>query len=205
MSRPTSRDVGVDSPNRAPQSPDDVLLATLLLSSAGKHPLRLAAKSRWLKLITSSFIEDRSEYYWRHLRVARSSGEAVGVTLIITTEALGAARAYDFSRLLVLLPSQERGRLLAQLRASAGDLPAVPPGFLYLSRLCVHADHRGVGIGKRLMEDCLQLAAQQQRGLCLHVDEANTSAVRLYESLGLTVSATGMDVDELRHLLMTTT
>ena len=84
---------------------------------------------------------------------------------------------------------------LALIASTAGDLPA--HGFLIvrsagdeaeLLTLAVHPDHRGIGLARKLLlHATARLRAAGARQIFLEVDETNTSARGLYQSLGAVV------------------
>lgn len=77
---------------------------------------------------------------------------------------------------------RSRGRLVAM----AGERLR-PPGWTEISAVCTHPDHRGRGLATRLVRAVA--AGIRDRGDVpfLHTTAANTSAIRLYESLGFTL------------------
>jgi len=70
-----------------------------------------------------------------------------------------------------------------------GLLEVATPDTLYINTIWVDAPYRGTGLADDLIE-CAWLAADDQglAGLCLHVWEENTRAVRFYQRHGFTVS-----------------
>src|SRR5579875_3775438 len=75
-------------------------------------------------------------------------------------------------------------RTLIFLAAADGSGAGSSTG--YVKRVVVQPDYRGAGVARRLMEHIIQ-CARSEHGLDaidLHVWEGNTSAIRLYESLG---------------------
>ncbi len=58
----------------------------------------------------------------------------------------------------------------------------------HLANIAVHPDFRGLGIGRVLLEDVLELARDRSCGkVCLEVRRSNKTAIRLYESFGFRV------------------
>ena len=55
----------------------------------------------------------------------------------------------------------------------------------HVTQVCVARDHRGLGLGARLIEECAEnLRGRGFRGLTLTVTEENTNAVELYRRIG---------------------
>ncbi|WP_328929850.1 GNAT family N-acetyltransferase [Streptomyces sp. NBC_00190] len=77
---------------------------------------------------------------------------------------------------------RHRGRLIAM----AGERLR-PPGWTEISAVCTHPDHRGGGLATRLVRAVA--AGIRERGDVpfLHTAASNTTAIRLYESIGFTV------------------
>lgn len=57
-------------------------------------------------------------------------------------------------------------------------------GFVEISAVCVHPDHRGKGLAQRLMIELSSRIASRGEIPFLHVYVGNTSAIALYEKLG---------------------
>ncbi|MFJ9966100.1 GNAT family N-acetyltransferase [Streptomyces avermitilis] len=77
---------------------------------------------------------------------------------------------------------RHRGRLIAM----AGERLR-PPGWTEISAVCTHPDHRGRGLATRLVRAVA--AGIRERGDIpfLHAAAGNTTAIRLYESIGFTL------------------
>ncbi|MFF3680217.1 GNAT family N-acetyltransferase [Streptomyces sp. NPDC002120] len=77
---------------------------------------------------------------------------------------------------------RHRGRLIAM----AGERLR-PPGWTEISAVCTHPDHRGGGLATRLVRAVA--AGIRERGDVpfLHTAASNTTAIRLYESIGFTL------------------
>jgi ribosomal protein S18 acetylase RimI-like enzyme len=75
-----------------------------------------------------------------------------------------------------------------QLIAMAGER-LQPPGWTEISAVCTDGEHRGQGLATRLIRDVA--AGIRERGAVpfLHTAAANTTAIRLYESLGFILRA----------------
>ncbi|MFD9819875.1 GNAT family N-acetyltransferase [Streptomyces violascens] len=65
------------------------------------------------------------------------------------------------------------------------DDPPRRPAEIYLSRIEVHPDHQGHGIGSQLVRSLLDEADRQGQDLVLDVLVVNQRALALYRRLGL--------------------
>lgn len=70
-----------------------------------------------------------------------------------------------------------------KLIAMAGERLRVP-GYTEVSAVCTHPDHTGKGYARRLMTEVMRGICDRGETPFLHVREANTHAVALYEKLG---------------------
>jgi ribosomal protein S18 acetylase RimI-like enzyme len=59
-----------------------------------------------------------------------------------------------------------------------------PPGWTEISAVCTAADFRGSGLATRLIRTLVQQIRERGEAPFLHTAASNTSAIRLYESLG---------------------
>ncbi|WP_293004408.1 GNAT family N-acetyltransferase [Mycobacterium sp.] len=78
-----------------------------------------------------------------------------------------------------------RGR---QLVAMAGRRMHLP-GWIEISAVCTHPDHRGQGLSRLLMAGVEAAIRQEGQRAFLHVLHENTRAISLYRGLGFTVRA----------------
>ncbi|WP_042366355.1 GNAT family N-acetyltransferase [Streptacidiphilus neutrinimicus] len=62
-----------------------------------------------------------------------------------------------------------------------------PPGWTEISAVCTDPDHRGQGLATRLVRAVAAGIRQRGETPFLHAAAANTSAIRLYESIGFTL------------------
>lgn len=84
--------------------------------------------------------------------------------------------------------THELGRYLGifqneNLVAMAGERLKVP-GYTELSAVCTHPEHTGKGYARKLMTAIMQQICDRGETPFLHVREANTRAVGLYERMG---------------------
>jgi len=60
-------------------------------------------------------------------------------------------------------------------------------GSIYIKSIVVDPKHQGQGIGSNLLQSIISIAENENRNLLLHVQESNTTAVRLYRKFGFLV------------------
>jgi len=103
------------------------------------------------------------------------------------------ARSLDFVKSSLYDPNQKMLVALAQeqvvgfVRVTLSDRspPLVPGRFAIIEEIVVTAEHRGEGIGRRLMAEAEAWAMNNDaKGLWLNVWEFNESAIGIYASLG---------------------
>ena len=79
------------------------------------------------------------------------------------------------------------GHLFLEIREYEANV-IIPYKSLFIDDLCVLKEYRGQGIGKELMEYAFEYAKRiGARNIELNVWNKNDSAIKFYESLGLTV------------------
>ncbi|MFD9010822.1 GNAT family N-acetyltransferase [Streptomyces sp. NPDC059552] len=77
---------------------------------------------------------------------------------------------------------RHRGRLIAM----AGERLR-PPGWTEISAVCTHPDHQGRGLATRLVRAVAAGIRERGDAPFLHTAASNTTAIRLYESIGFTL------------------
>jgi len=91
-------------------------------------------------------------------------------------------------------------------RVDWAQQPGLAQNSVYLASLCVHPDHRGRGIGRRLLKEALVRLCDKSINLCwMTVSPDNMEALALYESEGFVRAATLNDLygpGEHRHILL---
>ena len=65
-----------------------------------------------------------------------------------------------------------------------------PPGYVEVSAVATHPDHRRKGLAERLIRIVVSAATARGEVPFLHAAASNTNAIRLYESMGFTVGRT---------------
>jgi predicted GNAT family acetyltransferase len=78
-------------------------------------------------------------------------------------------------------------RQAGELIAMAGERYHLP-GYVEISAVCTHPDHRGRGLATRLIRAVVAGIEQRGEQAFLHTGATNLTAIRLYESLGFTIS-----------------
>ncbi len=74
-----------------------------------------------------------------------------------------------------------------ELIAMAGERQRLP-GFVEISAVCTHPEHRGQGLATRLIRAIAAGIEQSGARPFLHTGATNATAIRLYEALGFTIS-----------------
>ncbi|MFI5801415.1 GNAT family N-acetyltransferase [Streptomyces sp. NPDC051561] len=91
-------------------------------------------------------------------------------------------RTVELGTYLGIRENGGRGRLIAL----AGER-LHPPGWTEISAVCTHPDHRGRGLATRLVRAVAAGIRERGETPFLHTGAHNTSAIRLYESIGFTL------------------
>lgn len=135
----------------------------------------------WVTYVAQAMDTPRHLFYREHLSVVTCGGEIVGVMCTVPCGVpLTVAVEGDVpSSLEKGLSQTEKGYFLPLIEESA-----TYNGWNVVN-VCISPDHRGKGIGKRLMVYCVETYGRQT--ICLDVIASNTAAVKLYESVGFAV------------------
>ena len=80
----------------------------------------------------------------------------------------------DATFAVVMLGDDEIGRLYVQRHQNE----------ILIIDIALLPEHRGKGIGARMLQDLMQEASETVKPVCIHVLKANDSAIRLYHRLG---------------------
>ncbi len=124
-----------------------------------------------------------NRFSYQHVRVAQVSDQVVGIAVIVPAERLSVNT--DLKRL----------NYRQQLRVGFVKrfiLPFVlqqyyPQGSFYINSLAVSSRYRNQGIGKQLLSNCIDEAANHSGSVYISVDVSNSRAKKLYESMGFQV------------------
>ncbi len=137
------------------------------------------------------------------LPVAQMIAPAHGLTTEVPAEPLVALSKQDAAEMVALaeltrpgpfaMSTVELGGYLGVRRA--GRLVAMAgrrlhlPGWIEISAVCTHPDHRGQGLSRLLMTAVEAAIRAEGHRAFLHVLHENTSAIALYRRLGFTTRA----------------
>jgi len=121
-----------------------------------------------------------NRFSYQHVRVAQIGDQVVGIAVIVPAKRLSVNT--DLKRL------NYRQRLRVGLMKGL-ILPFVlqqyyPQGSFYINSLAVSSIYRNQGIGKQLLSNCIDEAANYSGSVYISVDVSNPRAKKLYESMG---------------------
>ncbi len=141
------------------------------------------------RVLRSLHRQPRNLFSCENALFAELSGKNVGMLLAYDWRT---RREQNWRTGLLLLRELKFGIIrrapgLLRSRNAVGD---VPKGEVYISNVAVYTDHRGNGIGTRLIGEAQDLALRNAASaLTLDVEADNHSAIRLYLRLGFSVAA----------------
>ena len=139
-----------------------------------------------------------SELAVRRWRVCFDEGRPVGGVSFLPGDDLVRARRAD---LLALAGRPDAAALRERLGAVRLLFAAVAPEDMYLSRIAVEPEHRGRGLGRRLVHEVVKAARSEGcPRIRLDVDAENEAALALYDRLGFALRAEAVsDAAGLRY------
>lgn len=139
--------------------------------------------------ILEQFVKgDHNRFSHRHVRVAESGGQVVGIATIVPAVELNDEADYDS---ILNVWAQLRRTLAHRLILDRVLEHAYPANSFYIANLAVHPAYRGRGIGTQLLLHCITEAkASGANQVFISVDINNPRAQKLYESLGFQVATT---------------
>jgi ribosomal protein S18 acetylase RimI-like enzyme len=130
---------------------------------------------------------DEGNLSWRNASLAERDGEAVGLLLGYVLPAPGATAPADLER----LPPVLRPFVALEHRAA---------GTFYINGLAVRPEHRGNGIGSKLLYKSRQRALEAGTArVTVEVFEQNEGALRLYQRQGFRILDRGPAVPHPCH------
>lgn len=91
-----------------------------------------------------------------------------------------------------------QGKVVGQILCQTKNEENVAGG--YIQKFCVDKSQRGLGIGGKLMDECLKYHQQHQMSSTLWVVPENTRAIKFYEARGFKVTGKGFDFED--YLIM---
>ena len=173
--------------------PRDVDAAVPLLYSSGQHEYDYAFGTRghpavdWIRtaFLTRSTTESHEAF-----RVAVVDGRVVGIGSFLDGGRFGTVNALRLVWLGIRFygPLECWGALRRTLRLT-GQMPAPEEGALYIQKMAVSPEVRGMGVGTALLADAITSArAAGLRRCVLDVAATNPRAQQLYERLGFRVT-----------------
>lgn len=135
--------------------------------------------------------------------LAQMVAPAGGITAAVPSETVVALGKPDAAEMMALAELTRPGPFAAstaelggylgvrregRLVAMAGRRLRVP-GWIEISAVCTHPDHRGQGLSRLLMNAVDRAIRQESHRAFLHVLHENVSAIKLYRRLGFTTRA----------------
>jgi len=109
--------------------------------------------------------------------------EVAGLHACVSTDVLPSVMMEGSLRLVRGLDREVCQGFLRRLRQDRPTLPDLPEESLYLARIAVANDYRGLGVAEVLMEDLFG-RRERETSYCLHVLTENARALRFFQRLG---------------------
>ncbi len=188
--------------NIIPASRDDAsFLAKAVLTAIGdEHVLQMAGSADRIPLIKELFTSlasmENSQYSYRNALIAvNDDGKRIGAVIF-----------YDGAMLhqLRLAFIAESSQLLGWTLSQDDFADETSPDEVYLDSLMVLPEYRGQGVGSILISEVYKRAVDAGKPVGLLVDYENTSARKLYISLGFRNAGNRFFAGkEMEHLLKT--
>ena len=144
---------------------------------------------RWLRRSSSEVCVLRA-------RLLTQRSAFVGGFIALDGAALKTARKADTRAMLTDVSMAERPVLLTRLTNASALFPPVADNECYLSKIWLQPALRGRSYGNQLLVRYIEEGkARGHRSFRLHVDSANSRAIRLYQRHGFAIEETGRTAD----------
>jgi ribosomal protein S18 acetylase RimI-like enzyme len=185
MSLPTA--ATSEAPRLRRCSPADARTAApLLLEAVPSLELVLGDRRTALRGLEACYLGDRTEFAHRYGLFADVDGEIAGIVVAFPGRHAQGFKLGTGVTLARAAGTRHAAEVVRRERVLSRLLPAVGPGFLYVSTLAVSQEHRRRGIATSLMDRVL--AGAERMGLDVALDTAEGEPPqKLYERMGFRV------------------
>ena len=185
MSLPTAD--ASEAPRLRRCTPTDARAAApLLLEAVPSLELVLGDRRTALRGLEACYLGDRTEFAHRYGLFADVDGEIAGIVVAFPGRHAQGFKLGTGVTLARAAGTRHAAEVVRRERVLSRLLPAVGPGFLYVSTLAVSQEHRRRGIATSLMDRVL--AGAERMGLNVALDTAEGEPPqKLYERMGFRV------------------
>ena len=159
----------------AKKSDAPIIAQAVAMAIGDENALKNYCGENYIPIFTKIAESEHSQYSFLNTLIAEADGIAVGVAI-----------GYDGAKLHEL-----RATTYSIIRDNIGRTPSIPDetetGEFYLDTIAVLPEHRGTGIGRKLITAlCNKAFSEGHKHVGLIVDYNNPRAEALYTSLGFT-------------------
>ncbi|NJL17406.1 MAG: GNAT family N-acetyltransferase [Nitrospira sp.] len=138
-----------------------------------------------LRCLSAWVCRPSSQFTGLHATLALEGDTAVGAFLAMPGEELNARQKADFLALVKATKGRDRADLQARLEQLKRMETLADSGDFYIRTIAVVAHRRGLGLGSRVLQECLEVGSRSGfRRFRLDVRADNLPALRLYASFG---------------------
>jgi ribosomal protein S18 acetylase RimI-like enzyme len=182
-------------------TPADARAATpLLLEAVPSLELVLGDRRTALRGLEACYLGDRTEFAHRYGLFADVDGEIAGIVVAFPGRHAQGFKLGTGVTLARAAGTRHAAEVVRRERVLSRLLPAVGPGFLYVSTLAVSQEHRRRGIATSLMDRVL--AGAERMGLDVALDTAEGEPPqKLYERMGFRVVSSRETTSTERKIL----
>ena len=171
-----------------PEAPEGEQFARYL-DVASDGLFRMLLGPRCDEIIGRAFLSTGHDLSYEHATLAESDGSLAGMASGYTA-AQHAAATDDALEEAAGVRGLQMAAVSLLGRGLLRFIDTVPEGDYYLQAIAIDDDHRGQGIGSRLLDHAEGIARESGcRRFTLDVAEDNEGARRLYERRGMTIEA----------------